>query len=33
MQIGKELPDLHTIDSPGDEHEVARNMQRIEINK
>jgi hypothetical protein len=32
MQVRKELPDLHTrrcidiIDSPDDEHEVARNM-------
>jgi hypothetical protein len=40
MQVGKELPDRVTytrrcidkIDSPDDELEVARNIQRIEIN-
>jgi hypothetical protein len=42
VQVRKFLSDLHrvtytrgcidTIDSPDDEHEVARNMYRIEIN-
>jgi hypothetical protein len=41
MQVEKELPDrvthtgccIDTVDSADDEHEVARNMQRIDINK